>query len=60
MLEKHKDVMTLPANIIFKNNQSLSMNESYYVLQKQYQRTAMCILQYSTPEQLQAHSFLGL
>ncbi|MEH7238866.1 competence protein ComK [Bacillus sp. JJ1562] len=46
--------------IHFKNNQTLSMNESYYVLQKQYQRTAMCILQYSTPEQLQAHSLIGI
>jgi len=36
------------------------MNESYYVLQKQYQRTAMCILQYTTREQSQTHSLLGL
>ncbi|THE09924.1 competence protein [Bacillus timonensis] len=51
---------TIQSLIHFKNNQSLSMNESYYVLQKQYQRTAMCILNYSTPEQLQTHSLLGL
>ncbi|MEH7388615.1 competence protein ComK [Bacillus sp. JJ1521] len=46
--------------IHFKNNQTLTLNESYYVLQKQYQRTAMCILQYSTPEQLQPHSLIGI
>lgn len=51
---------TIQSIIHFKNNQSLSMNESCYVLQKQYQRTAMCILQYSTCEQLQTHSLLGL
>ncbi|WP_077618275.1 competence protein ComK [Bacillus sinesaloumensis] len=44
--------------IHFKNNQTLSMNESCYVLQKQYQRTAMCILQFSTTEQLQTPSLI--
>lgn len=51
---------TIQSIIHFKNNQSLPMNESCYVLQKQYQRTAMCILQYTTREQLQTHSLLGL
>ncbi|MEH7379101.1 competence protein ComK [Bacillus sp. JJ1533] len=51
---------TIQSIIYFKNNQSLSMNESCYVLQKQYQRTAMCILQYSIPEQMRAHSMVGI
>ncbi|MFD1037198.1 competence protein ComK [Virgibacillus byunsanensis] len=31
----------------FKNGQQLAMNESYYLLEKQMQRTAFCILQYT-------------
>ncbi|MBD8069385.1 competence protein ComK [Bacillus sp. PS06] len=31
----------------FKNNQSIQMNESHYILQKQMQRTAICILQFT-------------
>lgn len=33
--------------ILFKNEQSLPMNESHYTLQKQMQRTAICILQFT-------------
>ncbi|MRG87643.1 competence protein ComK [Salinibacillus xinjiangensis] len=32
--------------IIFKNEHQLSMRESYYLLEKQMQRTAICILQH--------------
>ncbi|WP_010677018.1 competence protein ComK [Bacillus timonensis] len=44
--------------ITFKNNHELPMNESHYILQKQYTRTAMCILQYSPQPDLQSYSFL--
>ncbi|WP_449540444.1 competence protein ComK [Ferdinandcohnia sp. Marseille-Q9671] len=51
---------TIQSIIHLKNNQSLSMNESCYVLKKQYERTAMCILQYSVPEQLQTYSYISI
>ncbi|RFB17419.1 competence protein [Bacillus sp. HNG] len=51
---------TTQSIIQFKNNQELPMNESHYILQKQLTRTAMCIVQYSTPEFPQTHSLLGL
>lgn len=38
----------------FKNEQTLLMRESHYILQKQMQRTAICILQFSN----QAHEVL--
>jgi competence protein ComK len=37
--------------ITFKNHQELPMNESCYVLEKQMQRTAICILSFSNPVQ---------
>ncbi|WP_078543595.1 competence protein ComK [Litchfieldia alkalitelluris] len=40
---------THPSIIIFKNGQEILMTESYYLLQKQFERTARCILQLSTP-----------
>ncbi|RFB18204.1 competence protein [Bacillus sp. HNG] len=36
--------------IQFKNHYELPMNESHYLLQKQYTRTAMCVLQFLTDE----------
>ena len=38
---------TTQSNILFKNEQYLSMNESHYTLQKQMQRAAICILQFT-------------
>lgn len=35
------------STIIFHDQQQLTMNESYFVLEKQMQRTAMCILLFS-------------
>ena len=46
--------------IQFKNHQELPMTESHYLLQKQYTRTAMCILQYATLERMQAHTPIGM
>lgn len=51
---------TIQSMIHFKDNQTLPMKESYYILHKQYQRTAMCILQYSTPDHLQTHSIISI
>ncbi|MFS0821494.1 competence protein ComK [Bacillus sp. 1P02SD] len=51
---------TTQSIILFKNNQELPLNESPYIIQKQYTRTGMCILQYSTPEFMQAHSTLSM
>ncbi|MDL4841733.1 competence protein ComK [Aquibacillus rhizosphaerae] len=42
----HKSVVK--SMIIFKNGQKLAMTESYYLLEKQMQRTAVCILQYAS------------
>ncbi|MCP8617534.1 competence protein ComK [Salirhabdus salicampi] len=35
------------SNIFFKNGRSLQLKDSYYVLEKQMHRTAMCILAFS-------------
>lgn len=37
----------IKAIITFKNGQQLPMSESYYLLQRQMQRTAICILHYT-------------
>ncbi|WP_077619774.1 competence protein ComK [Bacillus sinesaloumensis] len=41
---------TTKSIITFKNNLELPMNESHYLLEKQYTRTTMCILQYAQQE----------
>ncbi|MEH7223195.1 competence protein ComK [Bacillus sp. JJ1566] len=46
--------------IQFKNHHELPMNESHYLLQKQYTRTGMCILQYAIQEKMIAHPLLGI
>ncbi|MEK5444734.1 MULTISPECIES: competence protein ComK [unclassified Fredinandcohnia] len=51
---------TIQSIIHFKNQQQLLMNESYYLLEKQYTRTTMCVLQYSTQEKMQAYPMLGM
>ncbi|WP_449537863.1 competence protein ComK [Ferdinandcohnia sp. Marseille-Q9671] len=51
---------TSQSSIILKNNQTLSMGESHYTLLKQYQRTAMCMLQYTTQETVQSQPLLGI
>lgn len=51
---------TTKSIILFKNHQELPMTESHYLLQKQYTRTAMCILQYVTQEKMQAYTTIGL
>ncbi|MEH7380460.1 competence protein ComK [Bacillus sp. JJ1533] len=51
---------TTQSIIHFKNYDELPMNESPYILQKQFTRTGMCILHYSTPEYLQPHSPLSI
>jgi competence protein ComK len=44
---KHQNDTSAQSIILFKNEQSLPMNESHYTLQKQMQRTAICILQFT-------------
>ncbi|WP_099354737.1 competence protein ComK [Fredinandcohnia onubensis] len=46
--------------IQFKNQQELPMNESHYLLEKQYTRTAMCVLQYTTQDKMQTYTSLGI
>jgi competence protein ComK len=46
--------------IQFKNQQELPMNESHYLLEKQYTRTAMCVLQYAIQDKMQTYSLLGM
>ncbi|MEH7385787.1 competence protein ComK [Bacillus sp. JJ1521] len=46
--------------IQFKNQQELPMTESHYLLEKQYTRTAMCVLQYATQEKLITYPLLGI
>jgi len=51
---------TIQSIIQFKNQQELPMNESHYLLEKQYTRTTMCVLQYSTQDKMQAYTLLGM
>ncbi|WP_099361196.1 competence protein ComK [Fredinandcohnia onubensis] len=51
---------TIQSIIQFKNQQKLPMNESHYLLEKQYTRTAMCVLQYATQDKMQTYSLLGM
>ncbi|WP_226036134.1 competence protein ComK [Aquibacillus saliphilus] len=37
------------STIIFKNGQQLILNQSYYMIEKQMQRTALCMLRFSAP-----------
>lgn len=46
--------------ILFKNQLELPMNESHYLLQKQYTRTAMCFLQYAAQDKMQTQPLLGM
>nr|WP_309098455.1 competence protein ComK [Fredinandcohnia onubensis] len=49
---------TIQSIIQFKNQQELHMNESHYLLEKQYTRTGMCILQYATQDKMQTYTLL--
>lgn len=51
---------TTQSIIQFKNQQELPMNESHYLLEKQYTRTAMCVLQYATQDKMQTYTSLGI
>lgn len=51
---------TTQSIIKFKNHHELPMNESYYLLQKQYTRTTMCIVQYAPQENMQTYPLLGI
>lgn len=46
--------------IQFKNQQELPMNDSHYLLVKQYTRTAMCVLQYATQDKMQTYTLLEM
>ena len=51
---------TTQSIIQFKNQLELLMNESHYLLEKQYTRTAMCVLQYATQDKMQTYTSLGM
>ncbi|MCC3359149.1 competence protein ComK [Bacillus sp. REN16] len=51
---------TIQSIIHFKNQQVLPMNESHYLLEKQYTRTGMCILQYAPQEKMHPYTLLGI
>ncbi|MCC3359634.1 competence protein ComK [Bacillus sp. REN16] len=51
---------TTQSIIQFKNQQELPMTESHYLLEKQYTRTAMCVLQYATQDRIQTYTSLGI
>lgn len=38
---------TTQSKLIFKNGQTITLSESHYILEKQMQRTALCILRFS-------------
>lgn len=51
---------TIQSIIHFKNQQELPMNESHYLLEKQYTRTTMCVLQYAIQDKMQTYTLLGM